>query len=238
MNEKPVRRSYKSVSIAQRGERFGVLLDGKPAQTPGGVPLAAPSRALAEAIAEEWRAQGERLDPQSMALTALANVAIDRVGAQRGTVVEHILRFGRSDLLCYRADTPPELQVCQNATWDPLLGWARTEHGIRLVADAGIAFIEQPADALVRMQEIVSPLDDFCVAALDWAAARTASFVLAFALIEGRVDADAAFAAAEFDPLFQAEKWGRDAEADARRERLLDELKAAERFVRLLSTSP
>lgn len=237
MNANGVRRYYKSVAIAERGESFAVLLDGKPAQTLHGAPLLAPTRELAEAIAEEWRAQGDQLNPQSMALTALANLAIDRIGSGRGAVVEHILAFGRSDLVCYRAEAPAELRARQNAMWDPVLSWAQTDHGIRLVADAGIAFIEQPVDALVRMQEIVAPLDDFSLAAVDWASARTGSFVLALALIEDRMNADTAFAAAQLDELYQAEKWGRDAEAEARRNRLLDELKAAERFVHLLADS-
>jgi chaperone required for assembly of F1-ATPase len=229
-----VRRSYKSVAVAQGNSGYAVLLDGKPAKTPGGSPLEVPAAALADAIAEEWRAQTERLDPANMMLTGLANAAIDRAGSRRGDVIEHVLGFGRSDLVCYRAESPPALAARQIDLWDPLLAWARSQHGIRLIADAGISFVEQPADSALRMQALVSDLDDFALVALEAAASRTGSFVVALALVERHVDAEQAFAAAQLDELYQAEKWCRDPEAEGRRERQLSELKAVARFVWLL----
>ena len=192
-----------------------------------------PGRALAEAIAGEWNAQNEKMDRSSMMLTAFANCAIDHVSSHRGAVIEHSLGFGRSDLLCYRADES-ELAGRQAALWDPLLVWAHTEHGIRFETDNGITFIEQPVDTLVRLQEIVADLDDFTLAAFDAAASLAGSFVIALALVEGQLNADEIFSAAQLDELYQAEKWGRDAEAESRRQQLLNELKAIERFVHLL----
>ena len=231
------KRLYRNASIEARAEVFLVVLDGKPATTGRGAPLWVPMRALADAIAEEWNEQRERIDLANMPLTALANAAIDRVGTHRGDVVDHGLGFGRSDLLCYRAEEPV-LAARQSAIWDPLLAWVHEKHGIRLMSDAGVSFIEQPADALLRMQEIVSGFDNFRLAAFDSAAALTGSFVLALALIDGRLDADAAVAAAQVDELYQAEKWGHDDEAESRRQRILNESRAVERFVRLISTSP
>ena len=169
-----------------------------------------------------------------MRLTALAGAALAQLPAQRGPVIEHILGYGRNELLSYRAAEPPELAARQGMHWGALLEWARTRHGIRLAADSGISFIEQPVDALVRMQEIVSALDDFELAALDTAATLAASFVVALALVERHIGAEEAFAVSHLDELFEAEKWGRDAEAESRRVRITAELKAVERFVSLL----
>jgi chaperone required for assembly of F1-ATPase len=169
-----------------------------------------------------------------MALTGFANSAIDRVSRNRGQVIDHILGFGRSDLLCYRAEQPAALAARQKELWDPLLEWARTKHGLRLMADAGVSYIEQPVDAILRMQELVSMRDDFALAPFDLAAALTGSFVIALALVEGHVAAEQAFAAAQVEEIYQAEKWGRDAEAEAGRNRLITQLKAAEQFVRLV----
>ena len=227
------KRAYKAVEIAAAGNGFAVMLDGKAARLRS-APLQLPNRALAEAVAEEWREQGKQLDPERMRLTGLVASALTRVPAERGAVIEHILGYGRNELLCYRATEPADLAVRQKAQWNPMLEWIHTKHNVRLVADSGISFIGQPVDALVRMQEIVSDLDDFELAALDAAAALTTSFVVALALIEQHISAEEAFAISHLDELYQAEKWGRDAEADCRRVRIVAELKAVERFVSLL----
>lgn len=226
---------YRRAGIEKRGETWLIVLGGKAAQTPRGAPLEVPARSLAEAIAMEWSRQGERLDPADMDLTALANSAIDRATPHRGEVAAHLLGFGRSDLVCYRAGEP-ELAVRQAAIWDPLLAWAEAEHGIRLTTARGIVFVEQSVGAFQRMQEILARLDGFFLAAFDAAASLTGSYLLALALISRRLNAEDTFTAAQLDELYQAEKWGRDAAAEFRRQRILEELKTVERFVSLLSS--
>jgi chaperone required for assembly of F1-ATPase len=228
------KRAYETVGIKPFEGGHAVLLDGQPAKI-GATVLRLPSRALAEAVADEWREEGKHLDPERMRLTGLAGEALARVPAQRGVVIEHILRHGRNELLCYRAAEPPELAARQKAQWDPLLQGIHASHGVRLVADSGISLIEQPVDALVRMQEIVSLRDDFELAALDVAASLCSSFVVALSLVERHIGAEEAFAVSHLDELFQAEKWGRDADAETRRAGIIAELKAVERFVSLLS---
>jgi chaperone required for assembly of F1-ATPase len=229
------KRAYKAVAVALSGERHAVLLDGKPARV-GAAALQFPTAALADAVAQEWRDQGEQLDPACMPLTALATAALNRVASARGDVIQHILGYARNELLCYRAAEPPELAARQKAQWDALLEWVHERHAVRLVADAGISFIEQPVDALLRMQEIVSAFVDFELAALDAAARLTSSFVVTLALVERHISAEEAFAVSHLDELFQAEKWGCDAEAEPRRSRIIAELKAVEIFVALLSS--
>lgn len=228
-------RNYKTVAVQELGETFAVLLDGRPAKV-GTAALRLPTRALADAVAQEWREQGNELDPENMRVTRLAGTALARLSSQRGAVIEHVLGFGRNELVCYRAAEPPELAARQKAQWDGLLEWVHSRQGVRLVVDSGISFIEQPVDAQLRMQEIVSGCDDFELAALDAAATLTSSFVIALALTEQHIRAEEAFAASHLDELFQAEKWGRDAEAEARRARILAGLKAVERFVSLSSS--
>jgi len=241
-----MKRFYKEVSIspsplvgegASRSDAEGgwvLLLDDKPIKTPARATLTLPSEALAEAIAEEWRGQSETIDPQSMPLTRLSFAAIDTVAQNRARVAEQVLRFGRSDLVCYRAEAPPELVARQTAAWDTLLDWLAEMHGARLSVGAGISFIEQPADALLALEQAVQRHGDFALAGLHAAATITGSLVLALALLSARLSAAEAFALAMLDEDFQAEKWGRDMEAEALRARLLADLTAAERFLRLL----
>lgn len=237
MTATPARRFHKDVAVREREGDYALLLDGRLAKTPHGAALVLPSHALAQAVASEWRAHGERLDVRGMGLTHLVYCAIDRVGRERGKVIDHTLAFGRSDLLCYRAESPPALAVRQAKMWDPLLAWAHDTFGLRLIADAGIAWIEQPADALVRIEELAAGLDDFRLAAFDAVANATGSFVLALALVKGHVGAERAFEAALLDELYQSETWGGDAEAEDRRHRLREELEAVERYLSLFRQS-
>jgi len=227
-----MKRFYKSVGTLRQGDLFAVALDGKVMKTPGGKALALQSPRLAHAVAGEWAAQTGEIDFESMPLTKLAYAALD-APPQRTQIATHILRFGRSDLVCYRA-TEPELAAREAAAWDPPLAWLRKHYRAELATGTGMRFIEQPQAALAALEAALAQRDDYAFAALTAATLILGSLVLALALADGKLDAKAAFAAAHVDESFQAEKWGRDAEADRRFTRLAFELEAAERFLRLL----
>jgi chaperone required for assembly of F1-ATPase len=234
MSQKSFAKVYRDVSVAEEDGRWRILLDGKSAKTSAGALLALPSHALAEAIAEEWRGQGARIEPARMKLTGLAGAALNLSPARREEVVVYVLTFGRSDLLCYRAETPPELARRQAEAWDPLLAWLSSTFGAQLRTGEGIAFVEQPPEALGALETILRQAGDFTLAALQVSAALSGSLVLALALAGGRLDARAVFDAAHVDEMFQAEKWGNDAEAEAGRAQRLAELEAVQRFLRLI----
>ena len=206
-------RFYRDVAVEQAGEAYRILFDGKPLRTPAGAAFLLPNQALAQAVADEWQAQGQKLNPRSFHLTKLANAAIDRVAANRDACVEQILAFAKSDLLCYRARARQDLAARQAAQWDPLLEWACARYGAKFQAAAGIAFVEQPPEAIERLARALGCHDDFALAALYAAAVLTGSAIIPLALSEGRLDADEAFAVAQLDELYQAEKWGQDPEA-------------------------
>jgi chaperone required for assembly of F1-ATPase len=230
-----MKRFYKEASaIAAADGTYAVLLDGKVVKTPKRAMLSLPNLPLGEAVAEEWRAQGETLDTQSMPLTRFAFAAIDVVTAERPTIATQVLEYAKHDLLCYRAEEPPELVARQARVWDPLLDWAAETYGARLKVAIGIKHVPQPPDAIAELQQAIARYDEFELAALHTATTITGSLILALALAEEEISADEAFAAATLDETFQAEKWGRDAEADQRRQRLLSELTAADHFLRLL----
>ncbi len=237
MVQRNPRKFYAHVAVERRGAGFGILLDSKPLRTPARAEMLLPNERLANAIAEEWRAQGEKLRPDTMPLTRLANTAADRAAPARAEMVERIMAFGRSDLVCYRAESPRELAGRQAEIWDPLLAWLREEHGADLRAREGIAFIEQPDAALQTLARAIDAHGDFGLAALYAASSLSGSAVIALALAEGRLDADAAFAAAYLDEVYQAAKWGADHEAEARHRRVAVELTACEQFLRLLKES-
>ena len=227
-----MKRFYKSVTVNETGEGCRLLLDGRPVQTPARQPLLLPSRVLAEAVAEEWRVQGEEIEPASMPLTRLVNTVLDGVRATRQDVIAVILRLGANDLLSYRAESPAELARRQTQ-WDSILDWAADRHGARLLVTSGITPIEQPADAMAALGRAVSSRDDYAVAALHVLASVTGSLVLGLAVLDEALTPASAFALSRLDEGFQAEKWGLDREAEERAERLAAEMEQAARLAKL-----
>ncbi len=228
------KRFYKAAQAGAVDGGYAILLDGRSVKTPSKQVLAVPHAALARAMAEEWAGQGEYIDPRSMWLTKLANTALDLVKPRRAAVVAEIVNFAGTDLLCYRADAPAALVARQAAEWEPLLEWAAA-HGIRLKVTTGIVHVAQDAAALAAYGRALERLDHFRLAALHNAVTLTGSAVIGLALVERRLDAAAAFAAAHLDEAWQMEISGRDAEEEARLARRRAELGETSRFLDLLS---
>jgi chaperone required for assembly of F1-ATPase len=226
-----VKRFWTSVSI---DADHVVRLDGKPVRTPGRRPLTLPQPALAEAVAEEWRAVGDTVDPRLMTLTGLANAAIDRIEPDPSAFAASLAAFAESDLLCYRADSPPALVERQAALWDPLLDWARTRYDVHFEVTAGIMHRPQPPATLARLRDAVTARSAFELAGLSPIVTISGSLVAALALIEHAATAEAVWRAAELDEDFQAEQWGRDPLSEAALESRRRDFDAGVRFLGLL----
>lgn len=214
------------------GWRIG--LDGRPVRTPDRRVLTLPVRSLADAVAAEWDGAGETVDVRAMPMTQLATTVIDRIAGGRGALEAAVVAYGETDMLCYRATAPDTLVARQTKRWDPLLDWARDRYGAALHPTAGILAVPQPAEATDRLSAAVAALDDWRFGAVQVAVPLFGSLVLGLAFVERFTDADGAFEAAYLEELFQAEHWGADAEAVARRDALLAETRALARFLDLL----
>ena len=229
-----MKRSYDRVAVMAANGGHGVALDDKPLRTPAKAPVVVPSRALAEAIAEEWRRQGEKLKLEALPLTRLASTAIDLVTPRRPEVVAEVVRYAGTDLVCYRAGHPPELAARQHEAWQPLIDWASLRYDAPLEVTAGIVPITQAPSTLRAFAAAVAAHAPLELAALHLATAACGSLVVALALIEGRLDAEGAFAASQLDETFEIEQWGEDAEQMRRRAALKEDMALAERFIALL----
>jgi chaperone required for assembly of F1-ATPase len=226
-----VRRFYTAASV---GEGRRILLDGKAVKTPGRQDLALPTDALAEAVADEWNAQGEQIDPRAMALTGLANAAIDRVAPDPEAFAKGLAAYGESDLLCYRAEGPAPLVARQAAGWDPILAWARQRYDVVCALASGITHVPQPAETVARLHAAVAARDQFALAGLSPLVTISGSLLIALALAEGAITLDTAWAAATLDEQWQAENWGEDAEAAAALANRRRDFEAAARLLALL----
>jgi chaperone required for assembly of F1-ATPase len=227
------RRFYDNAQVEAAAGGFRVTLDGKPVRTPARHALAVPTRALAEALAAEWRAQAEFIDPAGMPLTRLANSIVDGVIADPAAVAAGIARYFASDLVCYRADQPQALVTRQAQAWDPVVAFARAAFGARFVLAQGVTFVTQPEGALQAARAAL-PRDPWALGALASATALTGSALIALALLHGALTLERAWAAAHVDEDWNMETWGRDAFALERRERRFAEMRAAADMLRLL----
>lgn len=211
-----------------------IRLDDRPVRTPGRAPLALPTPALAEAIASEWRAVGETLDPRLMPLTGLANAAIDRVAPDPQAFADGLAAYAESDLLYYRTESPAELIAREAAAWDPLLAWARDRYDIHFETVSGIMHRPQPPATLTRLTEAVASRAPFALVALQPIVTIGGTLVGALALAEKAIDADTLWTAAIVGESWQAELWGEDAEAVQTRATRRRDFDAAVRFLTLL----
>ena len=220
----------KSITVAARPDGFVVLRGDQPALTPKKNPLTLSTRALAEAIAEEWRAQTAKVDPKRMPLTRFANTAIDL--ADRNPIIDRILKYGPTDLLLYRAEEPP-LAERQASQWDPMLAWMQERFAVRLSVSTGIAPVQQPPEALEALRKIVQGHDACGLVGLSSATEITTSLILALAIAERRLSVGDAFALSQVDERYQAERWGSDHAAELRAGALADELQLVADFLNL-----
>ena len=234
MRPPPVGRFYKAVAVREADGRHALLLDGRGARTPGRNPLAATSRALVLKVAEEWERQREAIDPANMPLTRLLNSAIDGVAHTIAETRADILSYAGSDLLCYRAEEPDTLVARQAHAFDPVLGWAAESLGAHFNMTAGVTHVAQPPEALAAIGAALDAYEDpVAVAALSAMTTLSGSALLALAVARGFLSPEDAWRAAHVDEDFQAERWGADAEAAARREGRWREFEAAAVAVRL-----
>lgn len=228
------RRFYTAAVAVERDGKWRVELDGRVVRTPGRQILAVATRALAEALAGEWKGQGSHIDPGSMPLTRLVNTAIDGVTGREAEVAADIGKYAGSDLLCYRADRPEGLVARQSLLWDRELSWMEQQLGIRFKTQVGLMPVDQDAALGAAVVRAIGPLDGFRLAALHVMTTLLGSAVLAFAVLQEHLTAEAAWTAAHVDEDWQIAEWGEDAEATLRRQKRWREMASAAELLRLL----
>jgi len=229
-----VKRFWKQATVVPEGDGWGLALDGRPVRTPQRAPLVVTSRALAEAIAAEWDAQRETIDPGSMPMTGLANAAIDLATPDPAAFAEPIAAYANGDLLCYRDDRDAVLQAEQAAAWNPLLAWAEARHDIEFALAQGVLPVDQPSGTVAALRAALLAQDPFRLAALTPIVTIGGSLVAALALADKAFSADALWQAVSLDELYQERRWGADSEAQQARARREADWNNAARFLNLL----
>ena len=233
MSDWKPKRFWKTATVAETDGGYTVHLDARPVRTPAKAPLVVPTQLMAEAIAAEWDAQQEHVDPSTMPVTKGANAAIDKVSLQRDEVIAMLAEYGDSDLLCYRAAGPQALVQRQAENWDPQLDWAAEALGARLFVGEGVMHVPQTSRALTLLREELENLDDFALAAAHDLVSISGSLVLAIAVMRGALSVDEAWRLSRIDEHWQIEQWGEDDEATHNEKLKQQAFDDAARFFRL-----
>jgi chaperone required for assembly of F1-ATPase len=227
------KRFYTTAGITSAPDGFGIVLDDKPIRTPSGRPLLAPTREIAEAIAAEWAAQTDIINPMTMPLTRLANSVIEAVADRVEAVVDDVAKYFESDLLFYRAGHPDSLVEREARHWDPVVFWAAETLGAHFILAEGIMHVRQPDQAVAAARSAL-PVEPWRIAALHVVTTLTGSALLALALLRGRLEEDQVWSAAHVDEDWNSEQWGADEEVTARRAARLIDFKAAAWVLKVL----
>jgi len=230
------KRFYGRADVAETAGGFTVALDGRPVKTPSGRIVAVPSREIAQAMAAEWEARKETIDPLAMPMTRFANSVVDAVADRVAIVRDDIAKYFQSDLLFYRAGHPEALVEREAAHWDPVLSWARDQLGAHFILAEGIMHVSQPETAVAAARDAL-PHDPWPVAALHVVTTLTGSALLALALHHGAREADQVWAAAHVDEDWNAEKWGVDAEVAVRKAARRADFEAAVAILRAVAAA-
>lgn len=231
------KRFYKNVGVRRdaASESWAVELDGKPVRTPGKALLALPSEAAARLVAEEFEAQKEEINPFDMPVLRIANTAIDGVSTDTQAVLEDILRYSSTDLVCYRASGPESLVERQSEAWDRILDWARASLGARFALAEGVMHVEQPREAIGAIGIHLKLRDEpFRLSALHVMTTLMGSALIALAVDSGELTPEEGWAAAHVDEDWNIAQWGEDAEAAKMRAAKKRDMLAAARLIAAL----
>lgn len=212
MAEWKAKRFWKVSEVVEAADGFLIHLDGRTVKTPAKADLRLPGRALAEAIAAEWDAQEDVVDPHRMPLTRMANSAIDKVAPQFADVAGILAAYAETDLICYRAEGPALLVAQQAEAWDPLLAWVASL-GAPLVVTEGVIPVAQPEASLAALSDRIFQMDAFELAGFHDLVAISGSIVIGLAAMEGRAEAERLWTLSRVDEAYQSEVWGEDEEA-------------------------
>ena len=228
-----MKRFWREVTVGEADGGWRVLLDGRAIRTPRAAPQVVPTQALAEAMAQEWRDHGDEVDPALFRFRDMADYAIDVAGPDRTALIRDLLAYAETDTLCYRADPDEPLYRRQQDEWEPLLAAFETREGVRLERVSGVLHRAQPEATLARLRDRLEMLDPFVLAGVNTMTALAASLCVALSVLEPDADIEMLWRAASLEELWQAELWGVDEQAEARRARRGSDFRAAAQFAAL-----
>ena len=229
------KRFYTNSGTAVVDGGFSVTLDGRATRTPGRTPVVVPSAALAQRMADEWAAQGERINADLMPVVRLVNSALELGSTKLPTLRDEIVKYAGNDLMLYRAESPRELVEAEEALWDAALVKLARHFGVAFQPTIGIVHQPQPPATLARLAEAVAHDGLLATTALVSITSLTGSGLLAIGLRHGLFTPDEVWTAAHVDEDYNMRLWGEVDDAALRRQKRRSEFDAAVAVLELVT---
>lgn len=200
-------------SESKHEDGFVIELDSRPLKTPLKNTLILPTENLAKAVADEWNALDEFINPDHLPLTKTANSAIEKTAPNMLHVVDEMVRFGETDLLFYQQDNPQGLQKSQELHWHPIILWAETLWNVEYKVTYGITHVAQDIKILTQYEADIKAMDAHQLSALYLLTTSCGSLLIALAYNANILSKDGVAKAAFVDEDWQISQWGEDEEA-------------------------
>ncbi len=229
-----MKRFYKDVSIRQDDSKYLILLDNMAVKTPQHNMMFVPTNKLAEAIATEWQAQKETLDIDSMPLTSLLYTYYDKIIPQKEQIVDALVPYLETEMVCYPSPEPLELKLEQEKIWNPIASWFSSKTNIKLNVTLDILNVAQDNNDMEQLKTILMKMPELRLTAMQAAVDILGSVVLAYAMALGQIDTNTAFEASFIEELFQSKAWGLDPDTEKKHNSIKQDLQYIYNFVELI----
>ena len=231
------KRFWKEVRITQESGGFSIELDQRPVRLPKGTCLSVPSYALAEALAEEWRAAGcgeeKSFTLADLPLTGMTGFMLECLASEREAVIQSLLAYAQSDVLCYREASYSALYRRQSEVWDPLLQQLEILLGCRFITTTGVMPITQTNEMIDIFQRALEACTQAELTVLGNVVPILGSLALGFLILKANMTAETAVDSATLDEQFQMSLWGEEAEKKRRIAMMKQDISTAIRFLTL-----
>lgn len=228
-------RFYREVTVEPTIGGWQVMLDKRGVKTVAGAPQIVPTCPLAEALAAEWVRQGEKIDPADLPMRDMADYALDMAAPGKPALARHLVAYGDTDTLCYRAGPDEPLHARQLEAWEPLVQDFEQCCGVRMVRVSGIVHCPQDQSALATLEARMLRENPFVLTGIEVMTKLAASLVTGLLALDADDETRALtlWQAACLEEEWQADLWGRDDEAEERRARRRSDFLRAWRFSKL-----
>ena len=157
--------------------------------------------------------------------------AITEIKNHREEIITRLVQFSKTDSLLFW-DKEVSLYKKQEELWGPILKWAHHNLNAKYLTTDKMEVVEQKKNTLQGLKKFLETMSDKELAAFYLASINMKSELLAAALVRGFINAETAYNAAYLEEISQAERWGKDENAEQKRQVLKKELIDIENFLK------
>ena len=184
-------------------------------------------KALADRLAEEWRAAGGKLRYELLPLNRLVMTLLDRVLHEREQRIDALLNYYDGDVLRYFAPDNTALYQLQCSKFKPMLDLAREKFNLECNVTTSLFPPETAKSDHDRLYQRFKVFSDCELLVLCELAEGLHSILLAMLIMDGLLDIETALNTSMVETNLQQQEWGADETHQKEQQKLLETLNHA-----------